>query len=288
MNPKYPIYIVSKGRWKSRLTSKTLEYMKVPYYIVIEEQEYKEYSKVIDKNKILILDKKYQDEYDTFDNLGFSKSIGPGAARNFAWEHSIKSGFDYHWVMDDNIHYFFRFNNNMKIPVADGTVLKCMEDFTLRYNNVLMSGPTYFMFIKRKAKSSPYILNTRIYSCNFIRNDTPFRWCGRYNEDTDLSLRILKAGFCTIEFAAFLQGKSLTQTIKGGNTEAFYAKEGTKPKSQMLKDMHPDVVKVVWKYNRWHHHVNYRPFKANRLIKKDNLNIPEGINNYGMKLINIK
>ena len=45
MNPKYPIYIISKGRAESRLTSKALERLKVPYRIVIEPQEYDEYAK---------------------------------------------------------------------------------------------------------------------------------------------------------------------------------------------------------------------------------------------------
>ena len=93
MNPNYPIYIVSKGRADSRLTSKALEALKVPYYIIVEEQEYDIYAEVIDPAKILILDKRFQDEYDTCDNLGYTKSKGPGAARNFAWDHSIKSGY---------------------------------------------------------------------------------------------------------------------------------------------------------------------------------------------------
>ena len=33
MNPKYPVYIISKGRWERRLTSKALEKMDVPYRI---------------------------------------------------------------------------------------------------------------------------------------------------------------------------------------------------------------------------------------------------------------
>ena len=45
-NPKYPIYIVSKTRWESRLTSKALEEMKVPYFIVVEEFQYQEYANV--------------------------------------------------------------------------------------------------------------------------------------------------------------------------------------------------------------------------------------------------
>jgi len=287
MNPNYPLYIVSKGRWKSRLTSKALEEMNVPYYIVIEEQEYKQYASVIDKKKILIIDKKYQDEYDTFDDLGDSKSKGPGAARNFVWEHSISNDHLWHWVMDDNIYHFLRFNNNLRIPVNSRVFFKCMEDFTLRYENIAMAGPNYRMFVPRKAKKPPYTLNTRIYSCNLIRNDIPYKWRGRYNEDTDLSLRMLKDGWCTILFNAFLQFKKQTQTLGGGNTKDFYAKEGTLPKSKMLFLMHPDVTKIVWKFNRWHHHVNYGPFKKNKLKLREDIEIPEGINNYGMKLVNI-
>jgi hypothetical protein len=111
------------------------------------------------------------------------------------------------------------------------------------------------------------------------------RWRGRYNEDTDLSLRVLKAGLCTIQFNAFLQEKATTQTMAGGNTEEFYSKEGTLPKSKMLEHLHPDVAKVVWKFNRWHHKVNYQPFKRNKLKLKDGLAIPSGVDNYGMKLV---
>ena len=76
MNPNYPVYIVSKGRWESRLTSKAHEYINVDYKIVVEIQEYDNYAKYIDKNKILILPEEYLLNYDTFDNLGFSKSKG--------------------------------------------------------------------------------------------------------------------------------------------------------------------------------------------------------------------
>jgi len=287
MNPEYSIYIVSKGRWKSRLTSEALEKMNVPYYIVVEEQEYKQYSSVVDKKKILILDKKYQDEYDTFDDLGYSKSKGPGPARNFVWEHSISENAKFHWVMDDNITWFARLNHNMNRKVVDGTIFRCMEDFVNRYENIAMAGPQSDHFVVRKTKMPPYVINTRVYSCNLIRNDLPFRWRGRYNEDTDLSIRILKAGWCTIQFYAFIMDKVPTQTQGGGNTKDFYAKEGTLPKSKMLFLMHPDVTKIVWKFNRWHHHVDYGSFKKNKLKLREGIEIPEGINNYGMKLVNI-
>lgn len=289
MSPKYPIYIVSKGRWESRLTSKSLERMKVFYYIIVEEQEYEKYTNVIDKEKVLILPKEYQLNYDVFnDEIGKGNSTGPGAARNFAWDHSIGLGAKRHWVLDDNIYDFYRLNRNAKNIVQTGTIFKCAEDFVDRYTNVLISGFNYCKFCLASEKYPPYLFNTRIYSTLLIDNKTKYRWRGRYNEDTDLSLRVLKDGDCTLQFNAFLQEKATTQRIKGGNSKEFYDEEGTLNKSKMLQEMHPDLARVTWRFNRWHHFVDYKPFKRNKPIKVKGLVIPKGINNYGMKMINIK
>ena len=147
-----------------------------------------------------------------------------------------------------------------------------------------ISGFNYCKFCIASDRHQPYTTNTRIYSCLLIENSCPYKWRGRYNEDTDLSLRVLKDGYCTIQFNAFLQEKATTQRIGGGNSKEFYDKEGTLNKSKMLEEMHPDVAKVVWRFNRWHHLVDYKPFRKNKLLKKSNLNIENGINNYGMVL----
>lgn len=285
MNPRFPLYIVSKGRWESRLTAIALERMGVDYYMVVEDSEYDEYAKVIG-GTLLVLDRQYQIDYDTFDSLGDSKSKGPGAARNFAWAHSMENGHDWHWVMDDNIYFFLRLQNNLKIQLETGTGFRVMEDFVLRYENVAMAGPNYEHFVVRKIRNKPLVLNTRIYSCNLIRNDVPFRWRGRYNEDTDLSLRMLKDGWCTIQFNAFLQKKAATQTVPGGCSAEFYDNEGTKAKSMMQVKMHPDVSKLVWKFGRWHHQVSYLPFQRTKLILKSGVTIPDTSDNYGLELVN--
>lgn len=286
MNPQFPVYIPSKGRADTRLTVKTLDYMRVPYRVIIEKQEWDAYASVIDPGRLLVLDPEYQRKYDTFSELpsmGGGKGPGSGPARNFAWDHAASIGAPFYWVVDDNIKYFFRLNRNMKIPVSDGTIFRCMEDFAQRYENVTMAGPNYFMFASRKSKMPPYVLNTRIYSCNLIRTAAPFRWRGRYNEDTDLSLRMLKKGYCTVLFNAFLQGKSRTLTMKGGNTDTIYT-GGTLAKSRMLLAMHPDVTRVVQKFGRWHHHVDYSPFKKNRLSPGPSYQPKNGVDNYGMSL----
>jgi len=48
MNTNYPLYIVSKDRWASRLASRALESMRVPYHNVINPDEYEQYLSVID------------------------------------------------------------------------------------------------------------------------------------------------------------------------------------------------------------------------------------------------
>lgn len=290
-DPHHPLYIVSKGRWerKARLTSRALEEMGLRYHIVVEAQEEDRYRAVVNPDlcTVLVLDPAYQRQYETCDDLGDSKGKGPGPARNFVWDHAIANGAAWHWVMDDNIVRFYRLNRNSKIQVLSGAAFRAMEEFCERYTNVAMAGPAYEHFALRKAKHPPFVLNTRIYSCNLIRNDVPYRWRGRYNEDTILSLDMLKDGWCTVQFMAFLQNKVATQRVKGGNTDEFYAKEGTLAKSQMQVRVHPDVSRLVWRFNRWHHHVDYRPFRANRLKRKPGIVIPDEPNEYGMKLVRL-
>jgi len=186
--------------------------------------------------------------------------------------------------MDDNISGFYRFNFNLKTPAATSAIFAAMEDFSERYENVAMAGPNYFMFVTRKSGRIPaFVLNTRIYSCNLIRTAIPFRWRGRYNEDTDLSLRILKAGWATVQFNAFLQYKMPTQSVPGGNTTELYG-DGTLTKSRMIADMHPDVARVVERFGRWHHYVDYSRWSDVRLRRAPGVEVAEGVNNYGMEL----
>ena len=295
-NPKYPVYIVSKGRADTMITSRSLTRMKIPHYIIIEPQDEADYEQA--KINFGLTD------YVTLLVAPFSNhGDGPGRARNWAWDHSISIGADAHWVLDDNIDDFYRLHRNERIRVESGVFFKVMEDFFDRYENVYIAGPQYRFFIAPNQKYPPFVANTRIYSTLLIRNDCKHRWRGRYNEDTDICLRVLKDGDCTVQFNTFLQGKAATQTVKGGNTAEFYHKEfvedeqelegkpynekGTINKSQMLADMHPDVARVVWKYGRWHHYVDYSPFKKNKLKLKEGVVLPEGVNNYGMKLITL-
>lgn len=272
------IYIISKGRWERPLTARSLEEIGVDYKIVIEPQEFFEYAQVIDEDKILVL---------PFSNLG----QGGIPARNWVWNHAQASGEKWHFIMDDNIHRFYRLHNNKKIPVGDGTCFGIIEQFCDRYTNLAIAGINYQWLCKATDKVPPIYINTRIYSCLLIRNDLviddkPVRWRGRYNEDTVLSLDVMKAGYCTVMFNAFLCGKASTMTMKGGNTDELYKDDGRLKMAQELVDAHPDVASISWKFNRAQHHVDYRSFVKNRLKYRSDYVPPGGSNNFGMMLVN--
>lgn len=272
MNPKYPIYIISKGRHDKCLTAIEFNIIGVPFMLVVEPQEFDLYAGIFGADKIHVL---------PFSNLG----QGSIPARNWVMNHSISIGAQRHWIMDDNIRGFFRYNNNRKSRVQSGTILRCAEDFTDRYENIGISGLQYFKFIIPNNALPAYHLNTRIYSMILMNNAIGYRWRGRYNEDTDISLRVLKDGWCTILFNAFIGEKITTQTMGGGNTNGLYEKTNKRKEfAESLKEQHPDIVNVVWRYNRWHHEVDYSGF-TQKLIRKPGLEIPDRVNNYGMVLI---
>ncbi len=256
------------------------------WYAVVEPQEYDKYAAAIPKRNIIVLNMAYKEQYDYLDGLGLTKGSGSGPARNFIWDTAAQMGCDYHWIMDDNIVQFTRWNNNYRFEVLSGVFFRVMEDFVQRYENIGMAGPNYRAFLPRKYKRPPFLLNTRIYSCNLIRNDLPYRWRGRYNEDTILSLDMLRDGWCTCLFNAFQQDKMVTMAVKGGNTTSIYA-EGTYPKSKLLVDEFPEYARLVEKYGRPHHFVDWTQFRSNRLKICEGIVIPEGTNDYGMELMNI-
>lgn len=250
---KYPIYVISKGRWEKRLTTRQLDKLGIKHKIVVEPQEYDAYASVIDRDKILTL---------PFSNLG----QGSIPARNWVWEHAIASGAARHWILDDNIEGFCVLNNNQKSKIIDFNPFTEVEIFVDRYKNIAEAGMNYDFFAPNREKRPPYYLNTRIYSCILPKNDLPHRWRGRYNEDTDLSLRLLKDGWCTVLFNTVLAKKVATMRMKGGNTDELYKGDGRLMMAESLQEQHPDVVKTTWRWGRHQHLVNYKPFRKNALI----------------------
>jgi len=280
MKNKYPIFIPTKGRYENPMTIKMFQLHNVDFTIVVEKQDYKKYCEVVDKKQILVVP---------------HKNEGLTVTRNWIWDYAEQEGYEKFWTFDDNIGGVYRWNRNRRLQMKDGTYLKVIEDFADRYSNLYIIGMNYAGFCKSTDKIPPYYQNTRVYSNMLLTTDAKLSNGEKlrnklfYNDDTDLCLRVLKDGLPTIEINAFLIAKAATMTIKGGMTDYYLSDEckGRYTFAEELYNAHPDVATITKKFNRWHHHVNYKPFKDNKLIKKQGLIIPNEVNEYGMKLVNL-
>lgn len=255
---KYPVYIPSKGRSQpsDALTIKALRRDAVPFYLVVEPQERAAYERLAGADSVLVL---------PFSNLG----QGSIPARNWIRDHAEAVGHARHWQLDDNISMFYRSWGNFRVPVSARAALGICEEFTDRFENVGVSGLNYDMFVTSTAAPPAFYRGVHVYSCTLINHEMPARWRGRYNEDTDLCLQALSSGWATILVNAFMAKKTTTMMMKGGNTDVLYREDAREEErdtlgrfemARALERAWPGVVRVVRKFERYQHSVNWKAF----------------------------
>ena len=156
---KYPVYIISKGRWEKPLTANFFKKDGVDFKIAVEPQEYDAYCDSVGKKYVMKLD---------FADLG----LGSYPARNACWEDSIKRGAERHWLFDDNIYRTRRYHKGFKIVCNSAKALNVIETFTDRYLNIGISGFNYSSFVvPASSDKKPFYLNTHVYSALLIKNN---------------------------------------------------------------------------------------------------------------------
>jgi hypothetical protein len=238
---RYPLYVISKGRADCCLTARFLLKDQTPFALVVEPQEAELYAAHFPDTRISVL---------PFSNLG----QGSIPARNWCWEHAKANGHERHWILDDNIRQIAHRYQGKRIPCNADLALSQTENFVDRYENIAVAGLNYFMFASQ-AIMKPFMVNVHVYSCLLIRNDLPYRWRGRYNEDTDLCLQVLAGGWCTVLVSAFLIQKVATMKMKGGNTDELYAGDGRVRMARSLERMWPGVVTTRRRWGRAQHSI---------------------------------
>lgn len=257
---KYPVYIISKGRASNPLTANCFKESGINYLIAVEPQEANDYIKVVGENNVLIL---------PFSNLG----LGSYPARNYCWLHAQERGYRYHWLFDDNIRGIAKWVNGKKTNVKNITkALLYVENYAEKNDNAI-SGFEYRYFVASVPKK-PFKNNCHIYSALLIKNDIPYRWRLKYNEDIDLCLQVLHNGGTTSSCIYYMINKtSTTIKMKGGNQTELYkgnAPEKNLLKAKMLESVWPQYVKTVIRFGRHHHLINWRVFNKNTTDKINN------------------
>lgn len=140
-----------------------------------------------------------------------------------------------------------------------------VEQFTKKHN-IDINGfeePNFSVKIPKK----PFKINCHVYSALLIKNDLPYRWRLKYNEDVDLCLQVLHNGGITASCVYYLANKvSTADKMKGGNqTELYKGNKAEKNllKAKMLESVWPQYAKTVIRFGRHHHLVDWKVFKKN-------------------------
>lgn len=99
------------------------------------------------------------------------------------------------------------------------------------------------------------------------KNELPYRWRLKYNEDVDLCLQVLHNKGNTASCIYYMADKvSTSAKMKGGNqTELYQGNKAEKNllKAKMLEAVWPQYAKTVIRFNRHHHLIDWKIFKKN-------------------------
>lgn len=261
---KFPVYIPTRGRPKNQITARALLALGVRPTLVVEDAEHDAYEAANPDCDVVVWPQRYFDEYEKTPELDPHPTTG--AAHNFAWDHAREAGWSHHWIMDDNIYYFTLKQNRRRERAVSTRPFIWHEEWAQRWQNLAGLCLTMTAFQRPGTATSPVVLNTRLYCATLYRNDLAdygIRWRRGLNDDTIVSLDILKTGYwCTAQ--SYLLGIKKVGTsrggrIKGGMTD-FYAEGGFVRKSAELVRLHPDVCRTTERFGRVHHYCNYKQF----------------------------
>lgn len=272
IQPRYPVYVPSKGRADHALTARFLLRDEVPFRMVVEPQEAEAYARVVGDDRVVELD---------------ASGEGLIYARNWIKAHATSEGYDRHWQLDDNIAGAWRVYRGRRIPSESGVALRVAEDFTDRYSNIALSGLGYMMF--GFPWEPPIVRNVHVYSCTLVNNAIPHRWRLVYNDDTDLCLQVLADGWCTVLIHAFCVDKKRTMTVAGGNTDELYQGDGRLKMARSLERVWPGVVKTTRRFGRPQHRVDWLKFDT-PLKLRDDVDLDElpPVDEYGLELRQVR
>lgn len=260
------IYIISKGRPQCT-TAKTLTRMKYPgeWFIVngSNDETHSEYVKNWGKDRVLAFDfEKEIENTDTMDNFGFEdKPSGAVPVRNATIDMARKRGEVRHWQFDDDYTGFMMFDRQSgKNRSVDG------EKFQRELLRIAKLGETMKMpnigFSVSTIEANPQkraCISRRVFNAHNLATDPELvmRWRGRMNDDLINALDVCRTGGLEIQFKYMMMTMKPTQQEAGGLTE-LYKSDGAVRKTAYAVLAMPQAVRLVRKFGRYHHKVDWK------------------------------
>ena len=259
------IYIISKGRPQCK-TARTLKKINYPgkWYIVCgtNDDTVDEYMKNWGEEKIILFDWENEvKESDLLDNFGVENMpSGAVPVRNATRKISEKLGELRHWQLDDDYTHFRIFDRvkngfvkctGQSLEESLYKVAKFAFKCSLPNSGVSLSHETH---PKNSLKYARRVFNAH----NMPSNEDLFQnWRGRMNDDLVNAIEVYNSGSVEFSFKYVSITPMPTQSEQGGLTD-IYESEGTVRKTAYAILMAPHATRLIIKFGRYHHKVNWR------------------------------
>ena len=199
--PRYPVYVPSKGRAHTPLTVKFMQRDRLPFRLVVEPQEADRYAGLVgDTGQLLVLPE--SDQGLLFAATGSAamqrRKAMPGTGRSVTTS-TPSTGC----------------TTGAGSPARLGRPWPWSKTSRIATRNIGIAGLNYEMFVPvETTRQPPLVFNVHVYSCTLISHAMPCRWRCLYNDDTDLCLQALAAGWCTVLMNVFVAKKRATMTVR--------------------------------------------------------------------------
>lgn len=290
----YNIYIPSYGREDELATTKMLlEFNVDNWYLAVDPSQYVAYRDSLAKlgisnRHIIIRDIYFRDEK----MVDLTTSIktpnythGTAGIYNFLLAFSRSIGERKFWTSDDDIIGLamkaYKGDEMMKAgeKYDKNNFYRCskiVEDYGFDYKKFMKS----LEDVSDKARNNGFValekfglvfalpifwkLGTRAYSYYLTDNATQINHIGALNNDVTTSLEMSKRGYVNMLFEGICYNSLPTQ-MSGGLTEQ-YRRFGTLEKGKRLVKVAPHCARIVDRYSRIHHIVDYNWYNKQRLV----------------------
>lgn len=269
------IYIISKGRPQCT-TARTLQKIKYPgeWYIVCgnNDETIDEYRNNFGDEKILVFDWYEEIKHtDTLDNFGFD-NIPSGACpvRNATQRIAKERGENRCWQLDDDYTSFQRYDHHSKKNkiIKDGGVLWRSMYNIAKFGYVIGAANVGFsLSTKEVCPDQRKSFARRVFNAHNMPVDGFIEWRGRLNDDLINAMLVHHAGRIEFQLKYLSISTKQTQSESGGLTE-FYKVVGTVRKTAYAVLIDPKHVKLVTRFGRYHHKVDWQKICAKIISEK--------------------
>ena len=271
------IYIISKGRPDCD-TARTLLKLNYPgqWFIVCgnNDETLPSYIKTWGKEHVIVFDwYKEIKETDTLDNFGFENMpSGACPVRNATIRISKERGEIRHWQLDDDYNSFWLTDPNLKhkTRIRDGALLEWWMCRIAKFaDSCKLPNCGFALGTIESAPDNGLKAGTRVFNAhNMSSEGLTTRWRSRLNDDLINAIETHRLGQKTEFSFLFLALTMPPSQQENGGLSDIYRAEGTVRKSAYPVLLAPNAARLIIKFGRYHHKVDWGKIRAKIISEK--------------------